>query len=180
MKSDLPIRKPTRLKGYDYSTFGAYFITICVKDRKQLLSEIIVGDGVLDVPHSILTSYGVIAEKYIIQMNEFYDNISVDKYVVMPNHIHMILSVIPRLDECLENGTSRTPSPTNSMVAKFVSAFKRFCNKEYGENIWQRSYHDHIIRGERDYEKIWEYIDTNVIKWEEDCFYNEKGHSDLL
>ena len=164
---DLPKRKPTRLKEYDYSAPGAYFITICVKDRKQLLSRI-VGDGVLDVPQNILTKYGEIAEEYINQMNEFYDYISVDKCVIMPNHIHLILFVIDS-----ENGTSWTPSPTNSVVSKFVSTFKRFCNNEFGENIWQRSYHDHIIRGEKDYRNIWEYIDTNVQRWELDCFYND-------
>lgn len=163
-KNDFPSRKPTRLKGYDYSTPGAYFITICVKDRKELLSKI-VGDVADAVPKNILTKYGEMAEKYINQMNEFYDCISVDKYVIMPNHIHLLLSIT-----ISETGTSRMPSPTNSVV----STFKRFCNKEYGENTWQRSFHDHIIRGEKDYNEIWEYIDTNVFRWEKDCFYNER------
>ena len=166
---ELPKRKRTRLKGYDYSTPGAYFITICAKDRKELLSEIIVGDGVLDVPQNILSDYGKIADKYINQLNNFYNHLSVDKYVIMPNHIHFILSITD-----LSNGTSRTPSPTNSEIAKFISTFKRFCNKEYGENIWQRSSNDHIIRGEKDYQKIWEYIDTNVLRWEKDCFYYDE------
>ncbi len=72
---DLPKRKPTRLKEYDYSKNGAYFITICVKDKKQLLSKIIVGDRVLDVPKIILTDYGKIAEKHLGNMSDFYDNI---------------------------------------------------------------------------------------------------------
>ncbi len=167
--SDLPKRKPTRLNGYDYSSPGAYFITICVKDRKQILSKIIVGDGVLDVPKNQLTQYGLIADKYINQMNNFYDYISVDKHVIMPNHIHLLLSITD-----FENGTSRTPSPTNSIVSKFISTFKRFCNKEYGKNIWQRQSNDHIIRGEKDYQKIWEYIDANVLRWEKDCFYTDE------
>ena len=167
MKEKSPERKPTRLKYFDYSTPGVYFITICTKDRKQLLSEIIVGDGVLDVPQNMLTDYGRIADKYINQINEFYGHISVDKYVIMPNHVHFILSI-----ENAENGTSRTPSPTNSEISKFVSTFKRFCNKEYGANIWQRSFHDHIIRNQKDYEKIWKYIDGNVLNWEKDCFYD--------
>ena len=167
MQNDLPKRKPTRLKDYDYSNPGAYFITICTHNKKHLLSKIIAGDGVLDVPKNQLTEYGIIADKYINQMNNFYDYISIDKYVVMPNHIHLLLSITN-----IESGTSGTPSPTNAIVSKVVSTFKRFCNKEYCKNIWQRSYHDHIIRGERDYQEIWEYIDTNVIKWENDCFYN--------
>ena len=165
---NLPKRKPTRLREYDYSTPGAFFITICVKDRKQLLSKIIVGDGVLDVPQNMLTKYGKIAEKCIRQLDDFFDNIQVDKYVIMPNHIHFILSI-----QNVKNGTSGTPSPTNSIISKFISTFKRFCDREYGKNIWQRSFHDHIIRDKYDYEKIWEYIDTNAIKWENDCFYNE-------
>ena len=75
-------RKPTRLNGFDYSAPGAYFITICVKDKKQLLSHI-VGDGVTDVPRNDLTPYGKTTDKYINQMNEFYEHISVDKYIVM-------------------------------------------------------------------------------------------------
>ena len=163
-------RKPTRLREYDYSTPGAYFITICVKNRKSILSEIIVGDGVLDVPQNKLTYYGKIADKYIRQMNDYYEQISVDKYVIMPNHIHMIITILE--DEKL-NGSSGTPTPTNSLIPQFVSTFKRYCNRKYSMPIWQRSFHDHIIRGEKDYLKIWEYIDTNVLKWEYDCFYNE-------
>ena len=155
------------MKNYDYSTPGAYFITICVKGRKELLSKIVVGDGVLDVPKNILLNYGEIADKYIRQLNDFYDYISVDKYVIMPNHIHLLLSITQQHKIC---GTSRTPSPTNSVIAQFVSTFKRFCNKEYGKNIWQRLSNDHIIRGDADYRKIWEYIDTNVFKWESDFF----------
>ncbi len=168
---NLPKRKPTRLKEYNYSTPGVYFITICVKGREELLSKIIVGDGVLDVPKNTLTQYGRIADKYINQMNEFYENISVDKYVIMPNHIHLLLQITETENQ---NGTSRTPSPTNSTIAKFISTFKRFCNREYGVNIWQRLSNDHIIRGEKDYQEIWEYIDTNVIRWEKDCFYNDE------
>ena len=157
MTENLKQRKPTRLKGYDYSATGAYFITICTKGKKQILPRI-VGDGVLDVPKNILTSYGKIADNYINQMDVFYNNVSVDKYIIMPNHIHLLLIVAEN------NGTPRTPSPTNSVVSKFVGTFKRFCNKDYGENIWQRSFNDHIIRGENDYLKIWEYINSNTLK----------------
>ena len=69
----------------------------------------------------------------------------------------------------------RTSVPTNATVSQFISTFKRFCNREYGRNIWQARSNDHIIRGKDDYRKIWEYIDTNVLRWETDCFYkNEK------
>ncbi len=166
---NLPERKSTRLKEYDYSSPGAYFITICVKNHKQLLSEI-VGTGVLDGPQNNLTEYGKVAEKHLSNMRDFYDTIKIDNYVIMPNHIHLLIQIIA-LDK--ENGPSGTPVPTNSLIAKFVSTFKRFCNKEYGKNIWQYRSHDHIIRGKQDYLKIWEYIDNNPITWENDVFYRE-------
>ncbi len=102
-------------------------------------------------------------------MNDFYDYLSVDKYVIMPNHIHLLISI-----SNIENGQSGTPVPTNtnSHIAKFVSTFKRFCNKEYGHNIWQGRYYDHIIRNENDYKEIWEYIENNPLKWQNDRFYN--------
>ena len=71
----------------------------------------------------------------------------------------------------VQNGPSGTPVPTNSLIAQFISTFKRFSNKEYEKNIWQPRSYDHIIRGEKDYQKIWEYIDTNVVRWKKDCFY---------
>ena len=163
---DLPNRKKNRLENFDYGQNGSYFITICVKDRKQILSNITVGTGVLDCPKIKLTNYGSIADKYINQLNGFYDDISVEKYVIMPDHIHLILWI--------KYGQSRTPVPTNtepkinntnSTIAKFVSTFKRFCNKEYGQNIWQSRYYDHIIRNQHDYDETWEYIEYNPINW---------------
>ena len=162
MNNNLPKRKNNRLENYNYSNNGAYFITICVKERRKILSKI-VGAGVLDCPKIQLLKSGAVADKYIKQLNSFYDSISVDKYVIMPDHIHLIISVT--------NGQSGTPAPTgdnkNSNIAKFVSTFKRFCNKEYGKNIWQARYYDHIIRNEADYKEIFEYIENNALKWEQ-------------
>ena len=81
-----------RLPDYDYNTPGAYFMTICTKDKQCILSRI-VGTGVLDGPKNILSRYGMVAEKYINQMNEYYDHISIASYVIMPNHIHLLLCV---------------------------------------------------------------------------------------
>ena len=158
----LPKRKPTRLNGYDYSTPGTYFLTICVKDRKQLLSKI-VGDDAYIVPQNNLSEIGLICDKYINNINIKYENVTVDKYVIMPNHIHLIIFL---------HGTMRASSPTKS-IESIIRSFKTLVTKEIGNSIWQRSYHDHIIRGEKEYRKIWEYIDTNPIKWESDCFYNK-------
>ena len=164
---EFPNRKRNRLENFDYSRNGAYFITICVKDRKPILSKINVGTGVLDCPKIQLSNYGIISNKYINQLSQFYDNISVDKYVIMPDHIHLLISI--------RNGQSWTPVPTtrenfkkdttNSVIAKFVSTFKRFCNKEVGHNIWQSRYYDHIIRNQDDYNEKWEYIENNPAKW---------------
>ncbi len=163
---ELPNRKKNRLDGFDYSNGGCYFITLCVKGRKHILSNITVGTGVLDCPKINLTHYGVIADKYINQLNDFYKNISVEKYVIMPDHIHLLLLV--------KNGQSGTPVPTmrsqktdnsNSTIAKFISTFKRFCNKEYGMNVWQYRYYDHVIRNQHDYDETWYYIDNNPANW---------------
>ncbi len=130
MENELPKRKPTRLKNFDYSTPGAYFITMCTKNRKCILSRVgdpvrddvkgvpqnaqIVGDDVHDVPYNVqnnvhLSHYGKIADEYIQRLNGFYGNINVDAYVIMPNHIHMILRVF-------DSGTSRTSSPTSIII----------------------------------------------------------------
>ena len=101
-------------------------------------------------------------------MNDKYFHIKIDKFVIMPNHFHLILNIMD-----YKNGASETAAPYNNETSKFISLLKRYCNMEYGKNIWQQSYHDRIIRGEKDYQKIWEYIDTNPLKWELDCFYND-------
>lgn len=129
--------------------------------RPQKILSNIVGAGVPDCPKIQLLYHGVITDKYIKQLDGFYKNISISKYVIMPDHIHLIVTV--------NNGQSGTPAPTqdinkNSEISKFVSTFKRFCNKEYGENIWQRSFYDHIIRNQKDYNEIWEYIENNPKK----------------
>ena len=157
-------RHTTRLPDYDYNTPGAYFLTICVENRKCLLSRI-VGTGLLDGPDIELLQYGKVAAKYINQLNDFYDNLSVESYVIMPNHIHILLRV---LDE-----PARTPVPTlqNSIISRFISTFKRFCNKEYGKNIWQGRSYDHIIRDQADFDKHLQYIYENPFGWTKDELY---------
>ena len=156
-------RKPTRLEEYDYSSPGAYFITVCTDRRRQILSQI-VGGGVLDAPRVELSVYGKIVERRISVMNGIYQDVKVDKYVIMPNHIHLILRVT--------GGSSGTPTPTCSRVSSFISTLKRMTNKEIGQNVWQRSFYDHVIRGDRDYLAHLEYVEQNPAKWAEDE-YNE-------
>ncbi|MBE6592598.1 MAG: hypothetical protein E7642_01235 [Ruminococcaceae bacterium] len=164
-------RKTPRLQGFDYNSTGAYFITICTQNRRCILSHI-VGTGVPDCPQIELTRYGEIADKYIKQLNSFYDHISIESYVIMPNHIHILLFI-------KQSGQSRTPVPTNadranSAFSQFISTFKRFCNKEYGKNIWQTRVNDHIIRGREDYEEHLRYIYENPKRWLYDELYTEE------
>ena len=165
---DLPKRKPNRLPDFDYSTPGAYFITICTEARQCTLGHI-VGGGDLDAPTVHLSRIGKIVRQNIELSNQI-SHIQVDKYVIMPNHIHLILLV----DPLYTSGTSKSPSPTNATIPHFISTLKRFCHKEAGSKLFQRSYHDHVIRGEKDYQKIWQYIDNNPANWANDCFYKEE------
>ena len=164
-------RKTTRLKGADYNQNQAVFLTICTKERRCILSRI-VGTGVPDGPHIELTKYGQIADKLINQLNNFYDDLSVEGYVIMPNHIHIMLWV-----KGTKNGPSGTPVPTvqNSIPSRFLSTFKRFCNKECGSNIWQYRSNDHIIRSRADYERHLRYIHENPLHWLYDELYTESN-----
>ena len=159
--NELPKRKNIRLKDYDYSSNGAYFITICVKDKRELLGKIIVGDAHPGVPNAELTAIGEQVKVNIENIAVVYSNIEVPCYVVMPNHIHLILLVTGGRD-------ARCASPTKSVVAKVINALKSLTSRHFGETLWQRGYHDHIIRNEGDYLRIWRYIDENPAKWAED------------
>lgn len=140
---ELPKRKNLRLEKYDYSSIGAYFITICIKGRKKILSS--VGDDA----HIIPKEYGKIVEKYIKNNKE------VEKYVIMPDHIHLIIRI--------ENGTMWASSPTKC-ISSIIRSIKTLTTKEIGHSIFQRSYYDHIIRNKEDYKEIWEYIENNPQK----------------
>ena len=161
---EMPKRKPNRIPGFDYSQAGAYFITFCTRDRKKILSKINVGTPVPGCPQASclqLLPHGKVAEKYIRQMSAFYDYLTVENYVIMPDHIHLLIMI---------HGTNGHPGrgvPTErtSVIARFVGTLKRFCNKEYGVNIWQGRYYDHVIRNQHDYDEIWDYIENNPQKW---------------
>ncbi len=159
---DLPRRRKTRLQGYDYSQNGAYFITICAKNRAHLFGDIIVGGDAHIAPCTELSQYGMVVEKYINGIP------GIHKYAVMPNHIHMIIHI-----DSPGNGTMWASSPTAQPIPQIIRSFKTLVTKEIGFVLFQRSYHDHIIRNEQDYREIWEYIDTNPAKWEKDCFYDQ-------
>lgn len=163
----LPERKLLRLQGWDYSGAGYYFVTICVQDRKNLLRR-----GAHCAPGSgfpPLSEIGETVERTLLEIPDHYPNVKVDKYVVMPNHIHFILVLEPR-----DGGrTMCAPTPTLSQVVRMM---KETVTKRLGQKIWQNGFYDHVIRDEADHLRIWNYIDTNPTKWPEDeYYYQEKG-----
>lgn len=164
---DLPKRKRNRLKGYSYSQNGIYFLTVCTRNKECILGKV-VGGGDLDAPQMILSDYGEIVEKYIQSIENAYNDIKLMNYVVMPNHIHLIVMLYS--DNNIYH-KSELKTSANDAVPVMVSAFKKLVNKEIGFNIWHRSYHDHVIRNEKGFETIWDYVEDNPVRWKKDCFY---------
>ena len=146
-------RKPNRLENFDYSQNGVYFITICAKDRKPILSA--VGANFVRP-----TKIGTVVENEINRISSIYDSVSIDKYVIMPNHIHLLIRI--------ENNGRTQFAPT---ISRIIKQFKGSVTKQLGESIWQKSFYDHIIRDEYDYLAKWKYIDDNPAKWAEDELY---------
>ena len=131
-----------------------------------MLSEIIVGQGLAPAGNK-LTLYGNIVKEQIDLLEIRYKGLKIEKYVIMPNHIHLLIS-----NYGISAGAS--PCPTISdIMCSFKSITTCACKKQglKERQLFQSSFHDHIIRGEKDYRKIWEYIDTNVLRWEADCFF---------
>lgn len=162
---DLAKRKNIRLDNYDYKSNGAYFITICTKERKHLFwkEETDVGANCVRPLEYQLSTAGTIADEEIKGINNIYgSNIRIEKYVIMPNHIHMIIVI----DSFSDGRTQFAPT-----VSRIIKQFKGVITKKIGESIWQRSFYDHIIRNENEYIQIWDYIDTNPIKWADDEYY---------
>ena len=145
---ELPARKHLRLPDYDYSLAGAYFLTLCVKDRKPIFWD---GRGELRSPEN-LSSIGRVVEEELKRLDGIYEGARLDKYCIMPDHIHLILF--------LEDGRTQF-APT---VSRIVKQFKGVVTKRLGFSPWQRSYYDHVIRNEQDYLETWTYIDNNPSK----------------
>jgi len=173
MSKMLPSRKNMRLESYDYSSSGYYFITICTSNHKNTLAKIRRGDP-CGRPNIYLSELGKICENTVATIKTMY-NISVLNYVIMPNHIHLIISI----DSNCERTTARVAPTIGLIIGSYKSIISHFwlakC-KEYNIHmgqIWQRGYHDHIIRNNSDYRRIWQYIDENPLKWTEDCYYTD-------
>jgi len=169
---ELPKRKSIRLKDYDYSHNGAYFITVCTKDRLNLFGGITVEADLVSARMELTKAGQMVEEMFLETVNSF-DGIITDKYIVMPNHFHCII-IIKQAD------TRSAPTKT---AADVVQAFKSKTTVEYiravkagvlppfAKQIWQRNYYEHIVRDEKDYQTKWQYIDENPLRWtEDDCF----------
>ena len=153
---DLPKRRSPRIPGYDYSSVNYYFITICTHEKKCIFGS-----------PGILNWMGRCAEKNLRKISELNPEIKLDKYVVMPNHIHAIFDI----------WDSNKKNDLVVMIGQYkMSVTKKIREQKPGFQVWQRSFHDHVIRNQKQYEKIWMYIENNPLKWEEDCFYfSESG-----
>lgn len=163
-------RKQIRLEGYDYSQNGCYFVTICTQD-KAMCFDLPASVGAAPCGRPNVASQ--LAERWLLKLEEKYPAVTVDKYVVMPNHIHALLFL-------------KMPEPGGHMgppLPKIVGWYKAMTTNEYvrmvrqgvlppfREKLWQRSFYDHIIRNYDDYLRVWNYIDTNPARWAEDKYY---------
>ncbi len=145
-------RKSPRISHYDYSTQNYYFITICTHAKKCIFGE-----------PMMLNQFGNIAKINMEAIQTHYDKIHIEKYVVMPNHVHFILVL-------KENCVIRA----DQVIGQYKSGVTRQIRKiAPGTEVWQRSFHDHIIRNQVQYERIWQYIENNPLRWQEDCFFVE-------
>ncbi len=185
---DIHHRRSIRLKGYDYSQEGLYFITICVQNHECLFGEIINGEMQLN-------EMGKIVKEEWEKSAKIRSEIETHEYIVMPNHFHAIVEIITtnngpvgaygirpneiytnssnnQLGDINQTGVCHTPlrSPSKTLGA-LVRGFKSSVTKQLGFSPWQRNYYEHIIRNDKSYLYISEYIKNNPINWERDKFY---------
>ena len=144
-----PMRKHPRLPNYDYSTPNYYFITICTHQKKCIFGK-----------PDRLNTLGTIAQKDFSEIETHFPGIYVDKFVVMPNHVHGIIVL-----QTSNHTLSTILGLYKSSVSKKIHALQPDIT------VWQASFHDHVIRDQYSYRRIWSYIDTNPVRWENDCFY---------
>ena len=156
-------RKNPRLSDYDYSSNGAYFVTVCTHRKSHILGTV-VGRG-LAPAETILTEYGRIIENQLLDLENRFKGLRIDKYVIMPNHVHGIF--------ILENAAGVNPRPTVSdIICAWKSLSSHQCKKQgLNAKLWQTSFYDHVIRDEQDYFVRWKYIDENPAKWAEDEYF---------
>ncbi len=164
---DLPKRKPHRLHGYDYSKNGYYFVTICAEKQKPAFWKKVGADIIRPQNKNtdiLLSETGETVKQAIENIQKHYSDVFVNRYCIMPNHIHLIIAIVRR-----ENGRIIS-APTVSCV---IGQMKRWASKQCGRPIWQKSFYDEIIRNQKAYDEISKYIFENPIKWKEDELFCE-------
>jgi len=187
-------RHSIRLKGYDYSKAGLYFITICVQDRKCLFGEIVVGVQNFEPSNQfrhemILNDAGKIAGECWLGIPEHFPNVVLHEHIVMPNHVHGIIELSQKNinDVRVENFQpvrNEFQKIIPHSIGSIIRGYKIGVTKWFRNNtvrvqnvepppIWQRNYYEHIIRDEKSYQRISEYIINNPKNWKEDNFLNE-------
>ena len=165
--NNLPKRKSLRLKNYDYSANGAYFVTICTHEKKCILSTV---GAIHESPEKYcvkLNRYGSIVRHYIKKSEKRF-SVIIPEYVIMPNHIHLLI-VVDNYDP--ERAILESPlQSTRSQLSKIVGYIKMNTSKEIHQinpyiKLWQRGYYDHVVRNEEDYCLHLQYIEENPKKW---------------
>ena len=172
MENEFPVRKNLRLQEYDYNTPGAYFITFCTHNRRNILSSIV--GAIQESPVSRLSICGMIVDSLIRSVPDRF-HVTIDSYVIMPNHVHLMV-MLSEADA--QRAILESPLQDRSIISKVVGYIKMNASKairqQYGDvTVWQRGYHDHVVRNRADYEMIAKYIHENPIRWELDKFYRE-------
>jgi len=167
----LPARKNNRLKGFDYSQNGVYFITICTQNKINLFGDIIVGADLVSARMKLNTA-GQMIERVYREVISSFDNIVSDHFVIMPNHVHGMISI--------QRADTRSAPTTAVTIGRVVQAFKSKTTVAYirgvkngsflafQKRLWQRNYYEHIVRDEDDYIIKWNYINENPARWTED------------
>ncbi len=157
-------RKQNRLQEYDYSQAGTYFLTICTQNRKNLFRCV---GATFGRPHENLplSNVGRVVQQELTNLNNTYQVVHIDKFCIMPNHIHLLLTI-----QSVEDGRPQV-APT---VSRVMQQFKGAVTKKLGRAIWQKSFYDHVVRNEADYLACWKYIDENPLKWREDELYTKE------
>ena len=154
-------RKSNRLSDYDYTQEGCYFVTLCTQNRKNVfVMEEPVGNGLRAVPDNLSNQ---LIHKWIRETQNKYDNVQIDKYVIMPDHLHMIISITERhAGRSLQEIMAFFKTMTTNAYMQGVREGKL---PAFDKKLWQKSYYDHVIRNQQDYNEIWEYIQNNPKKW---------------
>jgi REP element-mobilizing transposase RayT len=166
-------RRSIRLKGYDYSQAGLYFVTICCQNKICRFGKIINGK-------MILNNAGKIASQCWLAIPQHFPDVVLHNFVVMPNHVHGIVEIIKKMPENNVGANNYSPLPqphkphgTSRTIGSMVRGFKIGMAKQLGYSTWQRNYYEHIIRNGKSYERIANYIINNPVKWWNDRFYFE-------